>query len=612
MIKKCPNCHKELPEEAAFCLYCNTVLTKDAAGKATKDKNKKKAVRKEQLNKKKTFTYIGMVAAFILLMGICITALKYCNSDSSVKPVGTTIKTVTSTVAVTEENGEPVTDAQGEQVFDIVTVTEVEVLTTKKHNIFDKVFNNNSDKTDNPGKNDNNNTGISDESTTKKGGFFDKLFGKDDVDTTTEKNDTAGKTDSQVSDAIPETTKKESFFDKLFGDDEEDTEEEVKTTGSAASTTKENGATVAPTAPETNEPTATITPTHPTSTTTTQPATSAPTSTTTTKPTESTNTTKPPEISSVLSSENSSYYFEYEPQYKSNPEGNIALTKYIGNASVVTIPSYVDGRKVAAIREDCFKNDSKIKEINFDDSTTYTISLYSHCFNNLTSLTKVVFNNKGVHIDSPFAYNCPILYLGKDGKTDNKLIDGAYYKGSVFYWFSAHPSFTVLTFPDWCTKIDNNHNLNEVPNLKVINIHRNVTNVPYMSLRYSQGLSAINVENGHPLCFSKDGVLFSKLSQNDSTYSYCIYPYSKTDSVFKMPQIDTKCTLGIGPNSAVIANQYLEELWLPSNGYLYAPDSKYFYETCYCNLKRIYIHKDHPQYDKISKTFKGELIVKDF
>ncbi|MGN1315961.1 MAG: hypothetical protein ACI4VW_02770, partial [Acutalibacteraceae bacterium] len=103
-----------------------------------------------------------------------------------------------------------------------------------------------------------------------------------------------------------------------------------------------------------------------------------------------------------------------------------------------------------------------------------------------------------MHISPCFAINCPITYLGKGGEADNKLIDGAYYTGTAFLWFTAHPSYTTLTFPEWCTKIDNGHNLDEVSNLQVMNIHKNVSNIPTNALHYGDGLKAINVESGHP------------------------------------------------------------------------------------------------------------------
>ncbi len=570
MKKECPKCGSQLPEEAAFCLNC--FYSFDATAKPKKEKKKRFAPLFLKLKQNKT-RFLGCAfatAAFLLIMGICIIAMKSANSgDYLESETDTTIIKQTETVAVTNDSGEAVTDDSGEQVFEVVEVTKIETIlasTTEKQGFFDKIFN--SDTKGDPQKEDKNET---------------------------EQKNKNENSSSDKTTEVAETTEKQGFIDgiidSIFGDDEKDTT-------SAPSTEKqpieeEHGTTESASSSVTS------------STTATQPS--------TTKPTQATTATTVG-TTAVTTTESGSYYFEYEAQYSSKPDGNIKLTKYVGNASIVTIPSYVDGRKVSAIYTDCFINDSKIKEIHFDDSTTYTISTYSHCFNNLSSLTKIVTNNKGVHMDGHFAYKCPITYIGKDGTTANKLVDGAYYKGTTFYWFTAHPSYTTLTLPDWCTKIDNSNNLNEVSNLKVINIHKNVTNVPYMTIHYNSGLKEINIESGNPMCFSQDGVLFSKFSSSETGFKYCVYPNSKTDKIFKIPSgKNCKFDFGVGGDfSDKVTNYALQELWLPADAVLSNPSSKQFFDN-YPNLKRIYITKDHPQYtDILNGNFDGELIIADF
>lgn len=544
--RKCPNCGKALPEEAEFCLFCFTDIESFKKSQvrpvAATSRNGSCitalfGILKAKLTKK-LFCRIGVFAAFLLVMGICIFAMKTINSQDSLKTnPGTTILKDTSAVAVTKENGETVTNTNGEQVFDIIEVTKVvTVSTTEKQGFFDKIFNSSSAEKENSGDKNNGST-------------------------------------------LVETTKKESFFNKLFGDDDDETQPVTK--------------------PSTTQPSTEGNTENQSSTTTETPLASEKD---TTKPV-STET----DTTDVYTTESGSYYFEYEPQYESSPNGNIALTKYIGNAEIVTIPSYIDGRKVAVIKQNCFLDDPKIKEIRFDDSSSYTVMLYYHCFNNLTSLSKLVFNNKGFFTSTAFAYNCPIVYMGNDGKTNNLLIDGAYYLGNSFLWFTAHPSYTTLTIPSWCTKIDNAQNIHECPNLKVINIHKNVSNIQKSSLYYGDGLTAINVEPGHPEVFSSDGVLFYKWG-NDSVFS-CVYPYSKNDNSFKLPN---NCYLSMGKGSIYTVNSYLEELWLPKTSFLSSPSSKDFYNNCYPNLKKIHIAENHPQYDDIKKTFAGELIVGKF
>lgn len=568
MEKVCPKCGKELPEESSFCLSCfysfepknNKIKPPPFAGSSAKKSTSKPS--------KLIIAIILAILLFLIIMGVLIWAIKSSNTpDPEPQTPETTFISVTETIPVTQSNGEAVTDESGEQVFEVIEVTKAVTLPPP--------------------------------STTEKHGFFETLFNKEPSSAQNSPG-TSGTNNDKTASSTPgtsETTEKKSWWEILFGKDEETT---------AAST---------------NTPTVPVatTPVTQNSTTATQPVTTRPSTattitTTTTRPT--TATTRPTTIqtTAVQTTASGSYHFEYAPQYASQPDGNIALTKYVGNATVVTIPSYVNGRKVAAIKADCFINDSRIQQIVFDDSTTYTISLNKHCFNNLSSLTKIVQKNKDIHLDPQFSINCPITYIGKDGVNDNKLVNGAYYKGSAFYWFTAHPSYTTLTLPDWCNKIDNGHNLFEVSNLKVINIHKDVTNVPYMPTVYNAGLMAINVESGHPVCFSYNGVLYSKGTNSSATsYSYCIYPNSKTNKVYKIPA-GKKLVFEFGSGAPTwnnITNTYLEELWLPADATLQNNCSQQF-QNNYPNLKKIFITPNHPQYENIKKNFNGTIIVTDF
>lgn len=560
MEKKCPNCGNTLPEEAAFCLECFTEIvpaTKVPPPTATPNIPKGSSVFSKAQATKKIICGICIAIAFLLVMSLLITVIKATVSNKKAETLSneteTTIIHETSTVAVTNTSGEAVTDTNGQQVYQVIDVTRVETITT-----------------------------------TEPRGFFDKII--DAVTTDKENNDNGTtKTDKQDSTTANSnkqttknvtTTKKETFFDKLFNNNDE--EETATSTTTEEHGTTENQATTATSSATTEKP-----------------------SSTTTKPT--TTTTKPTTISQVYETENSSYYFEYKAYSSAYPEGNITLTKYVGNASIVTIPSYIDGRKVAGIDTDCFINDAKIKEIHFDDETTSVISFSRHSFNNLSSLTRIVSNNRSTSLSPCFAYKCPITYIGKGGSADNKLIDGAIYSGNSFLWFTAHPSYTVLNLPDWCTSINNGHNLSEVDNLQVINAHKNVKNFPRLALHYGKGLKAINVEEGNPDVFSKNGVLFYVYGAD--TFYTSFYPYCKTDKSFVMPE--NSC-LSNGQNSSKTVNNHLEELWLPTTSTLKAPDANYFYNTCYPNLKKIYIAPNHPQYDDIKATFQGELIVTEF
>lgn len=589
MDRICPNCGKELPEEAEFCLYCFTDIKnfkkdKEEIAKPViekpvviKSEPEVKAQKKpEKKTRKQLLCRIACVLAFLIVILLCAVGMKSCGRKNA--PVNneevvtqTTVVKETVAVAVTDPQGEQITDAQGEQVTSIVEVTKVETITiattTQKRGFFDKLF-----STTSPSKNDKNTT----ENNTSVGGA-------------TSDNNTTETTEKGFLDGI---------IDSIFGDDKK---EESTTQETQLSTTEAYGTTAPSTVPSNTKPHTTSAVTTMLSTTqkVTQATTQAPVTT----------TQKPVTTTQVQTTESSSYYFEYEAASAAYPEGNIKLTKYVGNASIVTVPSYIDGRKVAKIGEKCFANDSRITEIHIDTATDYVMSFEGYAFYNLSSLSKIVSPLRGLSFSPNFAYNCPLLYIGKGDGQKNLIENGMYFRNGLM-WVTSHPSMTTLTIPETCKAIDNGHNLAEVSDIKVINIHKNVSNVPRYGYDYNSSLQAINVEDGNPCCFSKDGVLFSKLNSTDTTYAYSVYPASKKDKVFKMPE-NQPCKLNIN-TKLTVNNAYLEELWLPANCTLSSASSKQFFNA-FPNLKRIYIAENHPQYnDLINGNFEGEVIVADF
>ena len=591
MDRVCPNCGKELPEEAEFCLFCFTDIKNFKKSEAAPIPAEEKVASFDKAdvpspgkNKHggRSFKITLLVLLFVFLIVFSAVAMKSCGkgevTDTEQTDIitDTTIISETVAVVVTDSQGVDVTDALGEQVTSIVQVTKVETITIAP--------------------------------TTEKQGFFDKLFST----TSPNKNDKATSEKDSASgttlkpDNTTETTEKQGFIegiiDSIFGDDKED---ESTTESTQATTTEGYGTTAPSTVPNTTSP-------HTTAPTTTKPSTGTSLPSTTQKVTQATTqkpvttTQKPVSTTQVHTTESGSYYFEYKATSASYPDGNITLTKYVGNATVVTVPSFIDGRKVAEIGNKCFANDPKIQKIIIAPDTNYVMIFDTHCFYNLTSLTEIVSTRRSLSFRNSFAYNCPLLYIGK-GNGEKNLIENGMRFNNGLVWVTAHPSMTTLTIPSTCKAIDNGHNLAEVSNIKVINIHKDVFNVPFMDRYYNDALKAINVESGNPLCISKDGVLFSRLNTSQTLYSYCVYPKGKTDKVFKMPE-DEACILSATSSSKVV-NSYLEELWIYENSELSAPDSKYFYETSFPKLKRIYIEEGHPQYEKIAKTFKGELTI---
>ena len=557
--KKCIKCNKPIPDEAAFCLYCFTEQEADVNAAPLVYGT---AAPVKKLSKKAIAGIVVCALMFLFVMGGCIAANKKSNGSSNLATetpaTETQVITYTQTVDVTDSSGEQVTDASGEAVTSVITVTQIQtyipqqVQTTEEKGFFDKLFDNNRETTaDNTSAGDKNPPTTLE--TTEKQGFFDKLFG----------NDTTATTKAPPSFADVVTTQK----------------------ADSSSTTKNNTSTVQPAT--TQKPTTT-------QSTTQKPATTQP------------NTTQP-------TTEQPSYYFEYETYDSKYPEGNIMLTKYVGNASVIHIPTHIDGRKVYAVGKNCFVNNYQLREIYVDYSTTRNFFYFSSfSFDNCPNLTKIdCSENMGIHLAPWFSKGCPIIEFIYRGH-EKSFVDGAYYYGGTsLMWFTCHPAYTTLTLPAQCTKIDNGHNLAEVPNLKVLNIHKNVSNIPFMYIHYNDGLEQVNVETGNPWALSVNGVMFCKNVSN-KPFDYCIYPRQNKTKTLVMPRVEQTCKLGYSRSSSQTANANLEELWLNETSLLTSPDSKAMYTTAYPNLKRIYITPNHPQYDLIAKTFTGELIVKDF
>ncbi len=96
---------------------------------------------------------------------------------------------------------------------------------------------------------------------------------------------------------------------------------------------------------------------------------------------------------------NPSSLFEYSPVDEDNPNGNIKITKYIGNVSKVVVPSKIDEKYVEAIGEEAFLENETIKKIAFagnikiENSAFASSTLEEVDLTNVTSIGKWAFQN---------------------------------------------------------------------------------------------------------------------------------------------------------------------------------------------------------------------------
>lgn len=340
-----------------------------------------------------------------------------------------------------------------------------------------------------------------------------------------------------------------------------------------------------------------------------QPSSSAPTDSSSdatdvppsaTQPTEA----PPPTEAPTTVDENPAEVFEYASYEKSATK--ISITKYKGNASYVTVPDYINGLMVVEIRKGAFLNNSKIKTIDIVKGNRSFIWLCDGCFNNLSSLTTVNLYDNNLGLMADFAIDCPI----KDFNItywQYKFVNGAIYAHNSREWefktFCGNPCYTTLTIEPWCRKISNDNNLDIAKNLKVINAHKDVTNIPTFTLDYHKNLEAINVESGNERYLSKDGVLFAQhYTSGGYVNAYdAYYPASKKDKTFTMPQKEG-FAFYLDATTSHNKNPYLEEIYLPLN----ASITISAYSSAFPNLKKLYFAKGNPCYDNVRFEFTGE------
>ena len=301
--------------------------------------------------------------------------------------------------------------------------------------------------------------------------------------------------------------------------------------------------------------------------------------------------------------EDPSEVFEYDNYNSSGTQ--ISITKYKGDASFVTVPDYIDGKMVVQIEKNAFKDNSKIKTIDIPKGDRSFIWLRTSCFNNLSSLLTVNLYDNDLGTSGDFAVDCPIKDINIT-YWQYRFVDGVLYQNNSRNWevsyFAGNPCYSTLTVQPWCTEIDSSGNLSTAKNLKVINVHKNITYIPTLAKDYNKSLEAINVEEGNSRYFSKDGVLFGDYN---GTGEYTgIYPYSKKDTSFTFPQKDG-CTFKLDDFMMISQsiNPYLEEVYVPLNTRFYWSNGANYFP----NLKKIYLAKGHPDYEKIRFQFKCEI-----
>lgn len=533
MKKICPKCGKEIPEEAAFCLFCFADLEKTEAVAESDGENKKKsAFLFFKNNKKKVVAGVSSAAAFLLAMGVCVGALHSANSAPKKPAEETYIVTETQKVAVTTPDGEVVTDASGEQVFDVVTVTSVQEVTTEKQGFFDRIFNSDKSSDSSDSKKDNE-SGLADGSsetnqTTEKQGFWDKIFGKDD------KPQESTSDSSQVASSSSGVS----------------TSESIKTTA----------ATQKPTETKPVEPTV--------------------------KPTEATT------LKGGNQTPSNGNDFEFV-----EVNGLLKLTKYTGNSADVVVPATINGKTVSYLSENVFSNNSKIQTVTFNSITSGKRSFYlphnTKVFNNLPNLTTVTFpfetnnfflNGDGSVNKTEYSFDtlftaCPKVKAVNFGERMSSAYNSGELRmhshdGVVYTYADGYPRCSIVWYPHAKTTAsytlpaettiiyrnaikDNayiqsiciNANCNRID---ITGSTGNFTNCPK--------LKSFSTASGQKKYIAEDGVIYypNVIINGEQRYGI-IYPQGKTDSYYEM---SSKYPAYIS-SVAFCGNPYIKTLKLP-------------------------------------------------
>ena len=133
-------------------------------------------------------------------------------------------------------------------------------------------------------------------------------------------------------------------------------------------------------------------------------------------------------------------------EYSILDDGTVEITKYKGSATILEIPSEIDGKTVTSIGERAFENCSSLKSVTIPDNIT---SIGDRTFWNCTLLTSIIIGN-GVKSIGRCAFNDTGYYNDEKNWEDNVLyignylILGSYYNyDDIYYGFSVSGNYSI-------------------------------------------------------------------------------------------------------------------------------------------------------------------------
>lgn len=286
--------------------------------------------------------------------------------------------------------------------------------------------------------------------------------------------------------------------------------------------------------------------------------------------------------------------------------GKITITGYNGSSSIVTVPAYIDGKRVSYLAENAFSNNSKIKEIRFQGSATGSEKFYlpygTAAFNNLPNLTAVTFPYEtDIHMiraDGTLVQfytfhilftGCPKLYnvdftqyvnknygtsreqffisengviLGQDALNDSR------YRSIVYY--PAGKTSKSYTVPKNCSDIED-YAFWRNPYIETLTFSENIRYIDGPNFYGCGNLSSFIVDSANTKYRSENGVLYGgSLSVNSIKYTGVFYPPGKRDTYF---ELSNNSPIALDINS-FCGNLYLETVRCPNDACIFTTDIK--------------------------------------
>ena len=189
------------------------------------------------------------------------------------------------------------------------------------------------------------------------------------------------------------------------------------------------------------------------------------------------------ETESLEETENEERYFGADYEYELNDKNQATITSYHGDASVLVIPSTMDGYDVIAIGESVFKEHSELTSVTIPDTVK---EIHYEAFASCSNLSEVILSKSLVALDGDAFSDCD--------KITEIFIPKSLESGSIAYGdgpFCECDGLKTVVFEEGTTKIANAL-FRKCTGLEEITIPDTVTSIGHESFAYCDNLTTVN------------------------------------------------------------------------------------------------------------------------